>query len=54
MDISPVVSLRGADRLLVPIRAGTVDLTCNKTQMCITIQIFYLTEALCLTDDIAN
>lgn len=31
VDISPMVSLRGADRLLVPIRVGTVALTCSKS-----------------------
>jgi hypothetical protein len=36
VDISPVVSLRGADRLLAPIRAGTVALTCSKRTKIVT------------------
>jgi len=30
VDVSPAESARGVGRLLVPIRAGTVDLTCDK------------------------
>ena len=30
VDVSPMESARGVERMLVPIRAGTVDLTCDK------------------------
>jgi hypothetical protein len=32
VDVSTVGSARGVERLLVPIRAGTVDLTCDKNK----------------------
>lgn len=38
-DVSPMGSARGAERLLVPTRAGTVDLTCNnrKDNTCLVL-----------------
>jgi hypothetical protein len=41
VGISPAESARGAQRLLVPTRAGTVDLTCDKKKYN-TCLVFYV------------
>jgi hypothetical protein len=32
VDVSTMESARGAERLMAPIRAGTADLTCDKSK----------------------